>query len=140
MQDQPICSEEFASQAVKLYTALLAVGETEVSRELLKATMNAAAMMGRLYPRRTATVAEPAAPWGETGAATASGVSGEEAAICEALLKKSLFWICQVRDDIAQEHGGELFRHALRLLMEIRRLRADSPVGERERQGKVPVP
>lgn len=95
----------FGAGALELYTALLAAGETEISRNLLKSTMNAAASVARL---------EECA-----GCYLGSGRSGERQ-LCEELLKKSLFWICQVPDAVAQEHGGEVFREALRLLLWVR--------------------
>lgn len=96
----------FSAGALELYTALLAAGETEISGNLLKATMTAAASVARLEQRDH--------PYLGTGRRT------EERRLCEDLLKKSLFWICQVPDVVAQEHGGELFREALRLLLWVR--------------------
>ncbi|MFP4301934.1 MAG: hypothetical protein ACLFPW_08200 [Spirochaetaceae bacterium] len=98
----------FSAGALELYTALLTAGETEISRNLIEATMTAAASVARLER------------CGSCGVGTGRS---EERRLCEELLKKSLFWICQVPDVVAQEHGGEVFREALRLLLWVRQLR-----------------
>lgn len=113
--------ELFARRAVKLYTALLAAGETEISRHLLESTMAAAAAVARLE--------------GGAGHRSASKAHGEPKgregeSRTEALLGRSLFWICQVPDGIAAEHGGPLFREGLRLLLEAREARAAAASGE----------
>jgi hypothetical protein len=95
----------FTAGAVELYTALLAAGETEISRRILKSTMQAAAAVARLeqwddcLPEHSARV---------------------ERRHCEELLRRSLFWICQVPDGVARAHGSRVFREALRLLLRLR--------------------
>lgn len=100
MHDSHSSADPFAEGAIKLYTALLAAGELDISRRLLENTMNACAAYCRLE-RGTAENLE------------------EERILCDELLKKSLFWICQVPDDIAREHGGRAFREGLRLLLSV---------------------
>ena len=92
----------FARGAINLYTALLAAGETEISRRLLEATMIAAAAVARVsrYIDYHSAYLPP-----------------DEGVLCDELLRKSLFWICQAPDSVAQEHGGFAFREALRLLL-----------------------
>jgi hypothetical protein len=111
----------FGAGALELYTALLAAGETEISRNLLKSTMNAAASVARLEEC--------------DGCYLEAGRSGERQ-LCEELLKKSLFWICQVPDAVAQEHGGEVFREALRLLLWVRQpVQAELTARETPKEG-----
>lgn len=95
----------FAARAVELYTALLAAGETEISRRILETTMNAAAAVARLARIESSGLEQS---------------RSAERRLCEELLKKSLFWICQVPDTVARSHGGELFRETLRLLLWLR--------------------
>mgnify|MGYP006312538849 CR=1 FL=1 len=95
----------FTAGAVELYTALLAAGETEISRKILKSTMQAAASVERLKRCDDCLLEQP---------------RNLERRHCEELLKRSLFWICQVPDSVARAHGSQVFREALRLLLWLR--------------------
>ena len=100
MHNSHSSADPFAEGAIKLYTALLAAGEQDISRRLLETTMNACAAYCR-FERKSAENLE------------------EERVLCNELLKKSLFWICQVPDNLAREHGGQAFREGLGLLLSI---------------------
>lgn len=130
MQERIPAERHFSTRAIRLYTALLAAGETEISGNLLKATMRAAASVARLS-RGDGCLLE--------------ATHAEERDLCEELLKKSLFWICQVPDSVAQVHGGEIFRETLRLLLWVRapaqtELVALERPGTGGRSNETPVP
>ena len=135
--------EFFAEASLRLYTALLAHGETEISRNLLRSTMEAAAAVNRtLSDGARAPKGLPVdSRYGLPADGSFASATGDAACLvregngdrfvlegpgnyetCEELLKRSLFWICQVPDEIAQRHGGPAFKTGLALLLEVRRL------------------